>query len=240
MQQYFIDENITSDGWVSFSKEQQHHIKHVLRMKDEEVIKVVTPKGEAFLVALSVGDAVSAKVVSALPPQERVVAITLIQGMIKGDRWDFLIQKACELGVSKIVPMMSSRTIVRIEDNKVDKKLLRYNKIALEACEQSKQDHLVRVCKPIAFKDMDAYTSTLNLIAYEDADIKGDKLKTILSKYSMVDSISIVIGSEGGFSPEEVREAVAKGFQVVSLGSRILRAETAAMASIQSMMFYYE
>ncbi|MDF9825336.1 16S rRNA (uracil1498-N3)-methyltransferase [Breznakia sp. PF5-3] len=239
MQQYFLDSEVKKGSSVFFSKEQQHHMKNVLRMHTGEIVKVVDNHSTPFLVAINVENEVTGRIIETLESNLEKVKITLLQGLIKGERWDFLLQKACELGVDRIIPFYSSRTIVKVND-KIDKKTERFNKIALEACEQSKRDHLVSVHQPIAYKEIGNYTSELNLIAYEAADLKSDKLKTYLLDNPDIKTITIVIGSEGGFSEDEVVFAKSKGFATVSLGSRILRAETAALASIQSIMFCYE
>lgn len=238
MQQYFLDTVV--DTVATFNQEQQHHLVRVLRMHDGEIVKVVDAKSQAYLVELKVEtDVVYGVVVEALKNQEEVVKITLIQGVIKKDKWDFLIQKASELGVCEIVPMMSSRSVVKLSKQD-DKKIARYNKIALEACEQAKREHLVKVLPPITFNQIDSYKSEVNIIAYEDANFEASKLKAVLQANPQLTSITVVIGSEGGFSEEEVLLANQKGFSMVSLGKRILRAETAAMAVIQSILFYYE
>lgn len=238
MQQYFINSEVHKEKEVCFSKEQEHHIKRVLRMKDGDVVKVVDIAGNPFFVELTITDNVSGKVMKTLEKQQPKKRIYLFQGMIKGERWDYLIQKACELGVYQIIPVISSRTIVKMND-KVDKKVERYNKIALEACEQSRQDHLVEVMQPISFKEIVSFKKDFNLVAYEDADTTSAKLKKTLEE-NKYDDIAIVIGSEGGFSKEEVTYLNDNGFLSVSLGTRIMRAETAAIAMINSILFYYE
>jgi len=238
MQQYFIEQQIQGTN-VCFSKEQQHHIKRVLRMKTSDVVKVVDCKQLPYLVSLKIDDEVCGEVIQPLQRVEEPIQVTLLQGMIKGERWDMLIQKACEFGVDKIVPLISLRTIVKLND-KIDKKVERYNKIAMEACEQSKRDHLVEVTKPIGFDNIDKYCSELNLIAYENADINTNSLKQLISSYPRIKTITILIGSEGGFSEEEVAIALKKGYHCVSLGHRTFRSESAAWAMLQSLMFYYE
>ena len=239
MQQYFINQQIEKQEKIIFSTEQQHHIKRVLRMKNNDVVKIVDSRGMPYLVKLTIQDNVIGKVIETLDKKEEVVKITLLQGMIKGERWDMLIQKACEFGVNKIVPVVSSRTVVKLND-KIEKKRDRYNKIAMEACEQSKRDHLVEVSAPIKFQNIEQYKSELNLIAYEDADIKGASLKKLLEHHPNAKTITVLIGSEGGFSKEEVAFALEKGYYCVSLGHRIFRAESAAWAMLQSLIFYYE
>lgn len=240
MQQYFINQQIQIDSLFSFDKEQAHHIKNVLRMKENEMVKVVDSLENPFYATITFQDKeVLGKCTEALVKKAETVKITLIQGMIKKDKWDFLIQKACELGVHQIIPMISSRSVVKVEKQD-HKKIERYNKIALEACEQCKRDSIAHVEEPISFKEIIHYKKSLNIVAYEDADHTSQSLKTLLQSQRDVHEIVYVVGSEGGFSKDEVAYLVENGFHCVSLGSRILRAETAAISLINTTMYEYE
>lgn len=240
MQQYFIDEQIKVNDIITFSKEQANHIQKVLRMNTNDVVKVVDALGMPFYASIFFEDKkVYAKISEVIERVEEKIKITLIQGMIKKEKWEFLIQKCCELGVGKIIAMISSRTIVKV-DKEDHKKIERYNKIALEACEQCKRDSLVKVEAPIRFKDIPAYKSELNIIAYEDADFKSERLKDVLEAHKHIKSITYVIGSEGGFAKEEVDTLKAEGFICVSLGKRILRAETAAMSVVNITHYHLD
>lgn len=240
MQQYFITEKVKLNDMITFSKEQSNHIQKVMRMNQGDIVKVVDVEGKPFLTEITYLDKkLYAKVVEELDSVVDKVEINLVQGMIKKEKWEFLIQKCCELGVTKIVPMISSRTIVKVDANDT-KKIERYNKIALEACEQCKRDTIVNVSAPIRFKDVNEYRSDLNIIAYEDADFKSMKLKDVLEAHKDVKSITYVIGSEGGFSQEEVVKLQESGFICVSLGKRILRAETAAMSVVNVTHYHLD
>ncbi len=232
MQQYFVTETLNLHQPFAFDKEQANHIQKVMRMNENEIVKVVDQDKQPFFVTIQYnGKEVLGNPVEALDKQEDKVKVTIVQGMIKKEKWEFLIQKCCELGVHQIVPMISSRTIVKVDVNDT-KKLERYNKIALEACEQCKRDSLVEVKTPIRFKEIEAYKSELNIVAYESITSHSLQLKEVLQTHPEVTSITYVIGSEGGFSEEEVAQLVNQGFQCVTLGKRILRAETAAMAVV--------
>lgn len=240
MQQYFITQKAMLESEVEFSTEQKHHIKKVMRMKEGMIIKVVDSSKDAFLARIVYRESdVTAFCFEALSTTQEVPDITLVQGMIKKDKWDFLIQKTCELGVNHIIPMISSRTIVKVSE-KDNGKIERYNKIALEACEQCKRESLADVLIPIKFKDILKYKKTLNVVAYEDADFKALPLKKLLSEHKNVDSILYVIGSEGGFSQAEIDFLVANGFFCVSLGKRILRAETAALSIVDVTRYEFD
>lgn len=242
MQQYFINDIAIIGQRIMFDPEQAHHIQHVLRMKNKDVVRISDQEQQLFFVSLEMEHKeVYGMVVEAIDDHTKsTVDIVLIQGLIKGEKWDYLIQKACELGVTTIVPFVSSRSVVKVVDEKMDKKLARWNKIALEACEQCKRSTLVKVLKPISFEDIPQYLSDFNIIAYEEADIQSEKLYSVLARQSTCTSISCVIGCEGGFNQDEVKYLNHHGFTRVSLGSRILRAETAALSIVNSIEFYYE
>lgn len=240
MQQYFIDSNVQVNDIITFNKEQANHIQKVMRMNTNEKVKIVDASFHPFYATILYEDkAVKAKICEKLAKQEDKIAITLIQGMIKKEKWELLIQKCCELGVTNIIPMQSSRTIVKVHKDD-HKKIERYNKIALEACEQCKRDSLVRVSAPISFPQIKEYKSELNIVAYEAADIQTEKLKDVLSSHKNVKSITYVIGSEGGFSIEEVEMLKQEGFCSVSLGKRILRAETAAITVVANTQYHLD
>ncbi len=144
------------------------------------------------------------------------------------------LQKAAELGASRIVPVITRRTIIHLEDKEIAKKLERWNKITLEACQQSNRTSLCEVCRPIRLKDVVEYRQDINLVAYENEDTR--KLRDCLGN----GSICIVVGPEGGFEESEIEFLEEAGFTCVSLGTRILRAETAGMYALSVIDAYGE
>lgn len=243
MQQYFVKEHIVLDQPIQMDDEAFHHISHVLRMKENDIIRLCDERQLCYARLHFENGAVYAL------PYERIedktktaVPITLAMGLIKGDKWDLLIQKACELGVEQIIPFTSSRCVVKNKAEKQDKKLNRWNKIAKEACEQCKRSALVKVHAPIPFAELTKWTqpNALKLIAYEDADLEGQHLASLLAQHKKPSHVLIVIGAEGGFAKEEVELLRQHDFACVSLGGRILRAETAAFYALSVISFYYE
>jgi 16S rRNA (uracil1498-N3)-methyltransferase len=157
----------------------------------------------------------------------------------KGDKLETVIQKAVELGVTRIVPFESSRCIKRPKADKVIKQGERLSKIAEEAAKQSGRGIIPEVALPLSYSEMleDAKSSALRLICYEkESDLS---VKALLSE-GMPESIAIIVGCEGGFSPEEVEEAVNSGCHSVTLGKRILRCETAPLAVLSMILYQYE
>ena len=122
--------------------------------------------------------------------------------------------------------MISSRCVVKAKEEKADKKLMRWNKIALEACEQCKRAHQTPVLASADFDQVLGVQADLKLIAYEDADLKACNLAAVFKEHPDISSIAVMIGPEGGFSLEEVAKAEAFGFVRVSLGTAIFRAES--------------
>ena len=177
------------------TKEQTHHIRRVMRMQQGDVIRVADNSGRVLLVEVEYHqEEAAARVVREVRDRSRTsVELILAQGMIKGEKWDYLLQKSAELGVAEIIPFVSSRCVVKIKDEKSEKKIVRWNKILCE-----------------------------------------------LRAHPSPKRVLMVVGSEGGFSADEVEALTASGFHRVSLGGRILRAETAAISLLNSIEFYYD
>ena len=218
MQQYFIEEEINLDSKIKLRDDILYHLKKVLRGTNE-YFRLVDANHKIYLAKLD-GD--NAQIIKYLAENNELdIDITAIIALIKSDKFELILQKLTELGVKKIVPYNAYRSIVK--EKKSDKKLLRYKKILMEASEQCHRNIVPEITEAIDLKDIDTYLSDLNLIAYEkeSADIKA-KLKN-------KQSITFIIGPEGGFDPNEYQKFVDKGFESISLGKRILRAETAAI-----------
>lgn len=240
MQQYFIETEITD--WIPFNSEQSHHIKNVMRMKEGSIVKVVDSSEKAALVSITYENK---EVIGKLKEMcsvstENKVKMILGMSLIKKEKWDYCIQKACECGAYEIQPFISSRSVVKISDEKNEKKLVRWNKIASEACEQSKRNHCCEVKTVCDYKEILNTKADLKLIAYENADRIASNIATVLTNHPHIQSVLMLVGPEGGFSEEEVSLALDKEFICVSLGSRILRAETAAITSLNMIDYHYE
>jgi len=226
MRQFFVDENLNENELVRFNNEQRHHICDVLRMKNNDCVRIVDNKNQIYLCELLFenGD-VFAKIVSKIDAVENGDTV-LIAALIKKENWELIIQKACELGASKIVPLITNRTIIHLNDSEIDKKVERWNKIALQACQQSNRNMITEVMKPVKIKNLEQFKGDINLVAYENE--KGETLKDYVNE----GSITIVIGPEGGLERKEVDILNEMGFKAVSLGNNILRAETACMYAL--------
>ena len=219
------------------------HIVNVLRMKTGEKL-LISVKGDWDYLCKIVDietDRVNLKVLESMEQRELPVNITLLQGIPKSDKLEMIIQKAVELGVSEIIPVKTKRVVVKIEEKKLSAKLNRWNAIAESAAKQSKRSIIPKILEPQSIdnaleivKDFD-----VKLIPYENAD-SIDKTRRILDNMDKTGNISVFIGPEGGFEEDEVKKAIDLGFEVITLGKRILRTETAGLALLSNIMIRLE
>lgn len=236
MQRYFVNDIINDE--VVFEKDQIHHIVNVMRMRVNDRITVVN-NGEAYLATLISTNPLKVEVIENLNEDHELKNhITLLYCIPKGEKLDLVVQKATELGVGEIILVQSERCIAKITKENKEKKLLRFNKIALEASEQSKRTKVPTIDKVIDYKDISKFKFDHSFIAYED---EGEiSFKEKIEKIKEGETIGIIIGSEGGFSKKEVEYAVSNGYDSISLGKRILRSETAVFYALTSFSLILE
>ena len=237
MQEYFAINKINEK--FILSEQDNFHIERVLRMRTGDHI-VVTYDSKKYDCVVNFDKGVNVNIISELDvSNELECKVTLVYGLPKKDKFEMVVQKSCELGVSFIVPFIAKRSIPVLDDKNTSKKLERWNMIAKEACEQSKRNELVKISEPVKLKDVLNYKSELNLIAYEDLNCVGSS-----HFYSLLEnnpkSITIVVGPEGGFDKSEVDFLNDNGFISVSLGKRILRSETAPLYMLSVIGFMNE
>ena len=229
MFRFFENPSSLSGYKIALSKDNAHHITRVLRIRDDEDFEVVI-EGIVYLVNISHRgkESIEAGIKDSWEDvNESRLQVHLYQGLPKSDKLELIIQKCIELGVSEITPFVSSRTIVKWDEKKEKKKLRRYEDIALAAAKQSKRGRLPRVNPVKSFKDLlDSVGDEFTIIAYENY---GESLKETLKDFEG-HKINIIVGPEGGFSEEEVRQIQLANARIVNLGKRILRTETAAIA----------
>ena len=173
---------------------------------------------------------------------ESNIEITLYQGLPKSDKMDFIVQKCTELGVSRFVPVLTDRVVVKIDDKNGSKKVERWGKIAEEAAKQSGRQVVPIVENINKLENIVENLSKYDIVIVPYECEKDNTLKSIVQKHTgMVKSIAVVIGPEGGFSEKDI-EVLEKSCDIkkVSLGKRILRTETAGMATVSMLLYEYE
>lgn len=233
MRQFFVKEELKCNDMYELDENQAHHVKSVLRMNEDEPVRIVDERSQAFIGHIRYVD----KKVFVYVDEMDTTAddkrkIVYAAAMIKKDKWELLLQKAAELGADVIVPLETRRTIIHLEPKEISKKLERWNKITLEACQQSNRNTLCEVVEPIKLKNIEKYKQDVNLVAYENEE--GNRLRDFISE----GNILIAAGPEGGFEQSEIEYLNEIGFTCVSLGKRILRAETAGMYALSVIDAY--
>jgi len=220
-----------------------NHIANVLRMKPGEEL-LISVRGDWDYLCKIVDietDRVNLKVLESMEQRELPVNITLLQGIPKSDKLEMIIQKAVELGVSEIIPVKTKRVVVKIDEKKVDTKVNRWNAIAESAAKQSKRSIIPKVYEPMSIDNALEIVKDfgVKLIPYENAD-GIDKTRKILDNMDKTKNIAVFIGPEGGFEESEVERIKNSGFEVITLGKRILRTETAGLALLSNIMIRLE
>ncbi len=211
------------------------HLRDSLRITIGETLWLNSGQGAKFHVEITDVSkrAVTAHILETIQePPLQTPRLILGQSLLKGEKMDWVIQKATELGVSEIVPIESQHSVVQLKADRVDHQLARWQRIALEAAQQSEQWRIPTVAKPQSLSVLltSMTTGILTLMLIERRD--GTSLQTVNLPQDATGSILILIGPEGGWSQEEAQIAKQAGIQPITLGEHILRAETAAIATI--------
>lgn len=230
MTRIFIESTIRERTSIELTGDKAHYLATVLRCSPGSKLSVIDNSGSAYLaciVSVSKKNAILQIGERCEPAPESLLDITLMQGLLKGEKMEFVIQKASELGVRQLFPVITERSQIR-----ETRKLQRWKKIAEEASRQCGRAAVTRVLEPqeleVVIHSLDN-SITAGIIFWEHA---GLPFSSSLEKCRGNKQVILLTGPEGGFSENEVRRAAEKGFHVTSMGKRILRAETAAIAAV--------
>lgn len=228
MHRFFISHHAIQGEMVTLPEPLAHQIRNVLRMRLGTHLMVLDNTGWEYEVELLESERNYARgrvLEKRFATGEPTLHLTLYQSILKKHNFELVLQKCTEIGVSRIVPMLTERTVVSdVKDNKHE----RWERIVTEAAEQSRRGKLPQLDAPIRFEQalMDATHAEVAFIPYELE--KNDRLHSHLNGQK---SIALFIGAEGGFSEQEIEQATAQGVYPITLGTRILRAETAAIVT---------
>jgi len=216
------------------------HLTRVMRAKVGEKFEVVDD-GFVYLCQVNRFKPLQIDVVKKLNENNELPNhVILIASLIKGEKMDLVLQKATELGVDEIVLLQSSRSIVKIKPDEKEAKLQRFNKILKEAAEQSKRSKIPALDRIIKFNQLRDIEAEIKMIAYEGEEGPSTSFNKIVESIKPRQNVAILIGPEGGFEIEEVYQAEEFGFKKVSLGKRILRAETASFYALSVIANFLE
>ncbi|HLM61737.1 MAG TPA: 16S rRNA (uracil(1498)-N(3))-methyltransferase, partial [Pyrinomonadaceae bacterium] len=210
---------------VTLGVEETRHLRDVLRLKETDKVKVFDGEGREFLCEIEKIEKKesSLKIIEEVSPTapESDLDLTLAVALLKGEKFDLVVQKAVELGVSRLVPLNTKRADVKLKET--EKRLERWRKIALEAAKQSGRARLMRIDAPI---DFEKFIESANGTRILFAERNGESFSAVKESKKIV----AAIGAEGGWEDAEIEAARKNGFQIVTLRGRILRAETAAIS----------
>ena len=239
MQRYFVKKTI-DEHLVIDDHNQVHHIRNVMRMKRGDQAVVCDLLGHCFymqIMDIKVKE-VHFKKGQALPKLNRQFHLTLAQSLIRKDHFELACQKATELGVDTIIPIKTSRTIIKLKEDVAKQKRQRWEMISKEASEQSRRTSLVHIENIAKLEDLDYNMFDMVLVAYESE--QNLSLRESLKALKKDSKILVIVGPEGGFSDEEIVYLKSQGVKSVSLGPRILRGETAAIFLLSVLSYELE
>ena len=243
MPRFFTPSDLMEDGIIRIKGDDAFHIARSLRMAVGDEVTVSDGKGEILSCTLTKirDEECECEIIEKLPCHtEPPFPITLCMAYPKGDKLEVVIQKAVELGASRIIPFESSRCIKRPKAEKQEKLTQRLNRIAEEAAKQCGRGRLPIVSAPMSYSTMlkEISCSDMRIFCYEDET--GKSIKDMLEDSSIPTDVAVVVGCEGGFSNEEASMAKECGCELVSLGGRILRCETAPDFALTAIAYRFE
>ena len=242
MPKFFVPPEDIGDEelWI---REDAHHLLHVLRQGPGDTVLVCDGEGTDYSCVIEAAEAdglccrIEKREASAAEPSLR---IALFQGIPKAEKLEWIIQKNTELGVDRVIPVETRRSVVHLEEKKRKGKEERWRKIAAAAAKQSGRGRIPKVAAVCSFsamlRELPQYERAI--VLYEDET--GVSLKQCLSEWQKPQSVALLIGPEGGWDPEEIRQLKEAGAVTAGLGPRILRTETAGQTAVAAVLYHYD
>jgi len=242
MRRFFVEPGLLQGKSSVLTGELCRHIATVLRLKTGDTLLLADGTGREAVATITAlekdGIRVDIQPAIAEAAAGNMPRITIYQGLPKGEKLELILQKCTELGASEIVPFMAARSITRLEGEKLEKRVTRWQKIALEAARQSGRETIPRVdFAPDLSGVLKRGDHDLCLMLWEEERQQG--LRTVLAATECPESIAVIIGPEGGLTPGEAAMARAAGYSPVTLGKRILRTETAGLAVVSILQYLW-
>lgn len=238
MSRLYQAQTLTPHTTIRLDDKAGHHLARVLRAKTGEKLVLFNGQGGEYEAVIShidkkgvdvtVGQFIDREV-------EPPIRIHLAQALARGEKMDFIVQKAVELGVHKIIPLMTERCNVKLEGEREEKRVQHWQSVVISACEQSGRNRIPEVETPLSLK------AWLPIVKADRAFVLSPHVNTPLNDQPLPPHANLVllVGPEGGLSDQEVTQAIQAGFQPLSLGPRVLRTETAGLASLAVLQARY-
>lgn len=247
MQRYFIDELINLDDVFALSQEDNHHLVNVMRAQVGFKIEIVDNQSQLFLAEVKGIENRQAELIAIEALSQNVelpISVTIASGLVKNDKFDWLIQKATETGMTAFIPLSLKRDVVKWDGKKSTKRIERLEKIAKEAAEQSHRLMIPQIYDLMTLNQLleTAHEYDYFVVLYEETAKQGEHnaLKQLTIDLKPGDKILAVFGSEGGLDESEIKLMMNEGATQTSLGPRILRAETAPIYFLSALSFALE
>jgi len=240
MRRFFVEAEFLRQSSARISGELFRHISTVLRLKTGESLRLSDGCGHeaiAWITAVEKGGAsVRLEPFYTVRGDEGALAITLCQGLPKGEKMDLILQKCTELGINRIVPFNAERSVVRLDSDRLGKRITRWEKIVQESARQSGRSSIPAIGFHEDLRELlKKEEGSLKLLLWEGEKEQG--LRELIEKTDKPETVSIIIGPEGGLTAAEAKNAAAAGYIPVTLGSRILRTETAGLAVVAILQY---
>lgn len=246
MQRYFAVYDPERNGFL-ITGDDCRHISKVMRMKEKDEIICVSEEQQTALCSITKisAEEIWADVIQWIEGSaELPIEVTIVSGLPKGDKLEWIIQKGTELGATRFIPFTAARSVVKWDEKKAEKKVNRWQKIAKEAAEQSHRNIVPEVCQPVSLKTLIEIGKSydVQLVAYEETAKEGERANLVqaLNSIKPGSKLIIIFGPEGGLTEDEVKTLTANGYQVCGLGPRILRTETAPLYLLSAVSYHLE
>ena len=237
---FYADPDRSDEQRFVLAAEDAQHALKVLRMQPGDEAEIIF-RGSRYRAGIRCisEEGVELCPLSALSSTEPRLAVTLFQGIPKGDKMDWVVRKNVEMGISRIVPVVFSRCVVRLSEKDAVRKQERWQKIAREAGKQSGRCRIPEVLPPVSVSSLPALFSSCEQVAVPWEECTEGGPLAYVRRHPSLSSLGIVIGPEGGISPEEIEQFTASGCETLTLGKRILRTETAGLAALSVFFGLY-
>ena len=238
MHTFYIPPKEISGDLTKIDGSEHHHLRNVLRLNSGDNVRIIDGIGNILIAEVSniCNDSTIINIIDHQFQLRKKPEITLFQGIPKNDKMELILQKTTELGLSKVVPMMTERTLQEANENRIE----RWKKIVISATKQCQTSWLPILSEVHDYEEClkQLHFYDFKIILWENEEL--NHIKTILQQTKDIGSIAVLVGPEGGFEEEEVKFAVDYGCKPVSLGSNILRSETAAIAITAIINYVYQ
>lgn len=239
---FFIKRAKFDSSYVYLDGEEHHHLSRVARIKPNDKVWLFDKQGMSYLVRVEEIKKEKTRlfIIKKRKGKEPKVKITLAQALLRSKKMEFILQRATEWGITTFIPVMTSRSIIKIKE-KAEKRIERWQKVAREATKQSQRAHFPLIVPPMPLaRLLEERDEERKLLLSEN---RGKNLKDILISKDHTpkspSSVIVLIGPEGGWSEEEERDIMNHDYEAISLGNQILRAETAALSSIAMISHFW-